>query len=526
MPIYQGNALNTTALVVPDLYVQILPPSIASLNGVPTNVLGIVGTASWGPVNVPTVIGTPSQQAQTFGPVKNRSNDLGTAVAIAALQGAQNFRCVRVTDGTDTAATATLGTSGITITARYTGTLGNGITVTIAQSPLGASYWNVTIGLAATGQAQTFPNITGTGNAFWLALAAAINNGIANSLVGPSPIVAAVAGAGTASPTAGTTTLSGGTDGVATITTAVMIGSNTVPYKGMYALQNQGCSIGMLADLSDVTSFSTQVAFGLSNGIYMIGTMPASTGSPSSTEVAQQTALIGAGASSYAFKCMFGDWVYWADQTNQVTRLVSPQAFEAGLLSNLAPNQSSCNKPLYGVIGTQQSGLPGSNQSQTYASADLQVIFGSGSAPSFDVITNPIPGGANWGTRGGFNTSAQAGINDDSYTRMTNYIASTLNAGMGVYVGQPITPSLFNNITATLTTFLGNLLQQGLLAMITNSQGQSVLPFTVTCGPSNNPQSQTGIGIVQANVSVTYEGINKIFIINLQGGSTVVQQVN
>jgi hypothetical protein len=517
-----GNALNTTALVVPDLYVQVLSPAIAALNGVPTNVLGIVGTASWGPVNKPVVIGSPAQYAQNFGPVKARTYDLGTAVAIATQQGAQNFRCVRVTDGSDVPASASLGTSGITITALYTGTLGNQITVTIAASPIASSY-NVTIALPATGQAQTFPNISGTGNAFWLALAAAINNGVPAALVGPSPIVKAVAGAGTSAPTVGTTTLTGGTDGVTTVITATLVGANTAPATGMYALQGLNCSIGMLADLTDTTSFTTQASFGQANGIYMIAAMTASTGTPSATETTQQTALVGTGASNTSLKVMFGDWLYWADATNQVTRLVSPQAFAAGLLSNLAPNQSSCNKPVYGVIGSQQSGQPGSAQAQTYAPADLQVIFGSGSAPSFDVITNPIPAGANWGVRGGFNTSAQAGLNDDSYTRMTNYISATLAAGMGRYVGQPITPALFNNISATLTNFFQGMLQQGLLAMVTNSQGQSALPFTVQCNAANNPQSQTAIGIVQANVNVTYEGINKIFIVSLQGGSTVVQ---
>lgn len=51
MPVTQLGQINTTALVVPDLYVQIVPPQTQYLNGVPTNILGIVGTASWGPTN-------------------------------------------------------------------------------------------------------------------------------------------------------------------------------------------------------------------------------------------------------------------------------------------------------------------------------------------------------------------------------------------------------------------------------------------------------------------------------------------
>ena len=102
MPIVQQGNVNTTALVVPDLYVQIVPPQNVVINGVPTNVVGMVGTASWGPVGTPVAIGTMSDYAHTFGPILARKYDLGTPVAIAVQQGAWNFRCVRVTDGTDT----------------------------------------------------------------------------------------------------------------------------------------------------------------------------------------------------------------------------------------------------------------------------------------------------------------------------------------------------------------------------------------------------------------------------------------
>src|ERR671932_783950 len=104
MPVVQAGTLNTTALVVPDLYVQIVPPQNLVLNGVPTNIVGVVGTASWGPVNQPVIVGTMADYARSFGAIQPRKFDMGTQVATAVQQGAQNFRCVRVTDGTDMAA--------------------------------------------------------------------------------------------------------------------------------------------------------------------------------------------------------------------------------------------------------------------------------------------------------------------------------------------------------------------------------------------------------------------------------------
>src|SRR3978361_745067 len=129
--ITQQGALNTTALVVPDLYVQLVPPTAALLNGVPSNVLGIVGSASWGPVGQPVAVGTMADYAASFGPVVNRKYVMGTHVAVAGQPGAAAFRCLRVTDGTETAATLSGDTGAIAFIARYPGSLGNAITVTL-----------------------------------------------------------------------------------------------------------------------------------------------------------------------------------------------------------------------------------------------------------------------------------------------------------------------------------------------------------------------------------------------------------
>jgi len=43
----------------------------------------------------------------------------------------------------------------------------------------------------------------------------------------------------------------------------------------------------------------------------------------------------------------------------------------------------------------------------------------------------------------------------------------------------------------------------------------------VVCDSSNNPQSRTALGYVQADVAVRYQGINEKFIVNLQGGASV-----
>ncbi len=250
-----------------------------------------------------------------------------------------------------------------------------------------------------------------------------------------------------------------------------------------------------------------QTQFGLAESVYMILAGPAG-----DTIANAVTMKAEAGIDSYAAKLMFGDWVYWYDQANAMTRLVSPQGFVAGRLANLSPERSPLNKPLYGVIGTQKSGQPGGGTATTYASADLAVLLGAG----IDVIANPQPGGNFWGVRGGHNSSSNAAMNGDNYTRLTNYISTTLAAGMGLYVGQVVNDTLFQNIRATLLAFLNGLLSQGLLGSTDGS-----VPFAVVCDASNNPASRTALGYVQADVQVRYQAINEKFIVNVQGGQTV-----
>ena len=495
--IVQAGQINTTALLVPDLYVQILPPAVSQLNGVPTNIAGAVGTASWGPVNAPTILGSMADYARLFGPIMPRKYDLGTLIAAAVLQGANNFRAVRVTDGTDTAATIAVQTNCITFTSIYTGSLGNTQTVQIAAGSA-ASTFKVIVGMP--GQAsEVFDNISGTGAQLWANMAAAINNGN-TALRGPSKLIVATAGAGTTAPTLASFTLAGGTDGTSTVTGTTLIGVDTGTRKGMYALRGTGCSVAALADCDDSTTWSTQVSYGLSEGTYMIGVGPAG-----DTITNAATVKSTAGIDSYTFKLLFGDWVYFNDTVNSQIRLISPQGFVIGLLANLAPQGSSLNKQLYGIVGTQRS-----YQNLVYSTAELQALGQAG----IDVIANPSPGGSYFGARFGHNSSSNPVANGDNYTRMTNYLATTFAAGMGKYVGQlqssqPNDP-LRRKVKATTDSYLQNMKDQG-----------QIDDFTTQCDLNNNPPSRIALGYLQEDVSVKYLSVNEKFLLNLQGGQSV-----
>jgi hypothetical protein len=503
--ITQQGALNTTALVVPDLYVQLVPPNAVVLNGVPSNVVGVVGSASWGPVGAPVIIGSMTEYAAGFGPVMDRGLDMGTHVAIAVQQGANAFRCLRVTDGTDEPATAP-GTAGcITFTARHSGSLGNAITVALDVGSMAGS-WAATIGLSGL-LPERFDNITGTGDSFWNALAAAINAGTGTRSA--SVFVTASASGGTTAPVAARYALAGGSDGATGVTAASLIGTDTAPRLGMYALRGQGCAILDLCDCTDATQWSTVEGFAAAEGLYAMLTGPSA---DTLTNAIATKAL--AELDSSAVKLLFGDWLWWWDAANETQRLVSPQAFAAGRLANLSPEQSGLNKPLSAIGGSQTIGSPASGLINRYSAAELGALFEAG----IDVITNPGAGGQLiWTLRLGHNSSTDASINGDNYTRLTNYIAATLAAGMGIYVGKVVNAALLRNIRSTLLGYLSGLLSQGLLGST-----DGTLPFAVICDTGNNPFGRLALGYVQADVQIRYQGITEKFLVNLDGGATVL----
>lgn len=510
MTVVQAGSYNVAAVSAPGVVVQILPPNQTLINGVPTNVVGLVGTATFGPVNSPTRISTPQQYAQQFGAIQTTKYDMGTALYAATQQGANNFLCVRVTDGTDAAAsvqvmdvTTPTPVRGMTLTAFYTGTLGNKIQAIIATGSKNGSY-KCTISMPNRAP-EVFDNIIGSGATLWQNMVNAINLG-QSGIRGPSQIVIASIGTSTALPNQTTYTLSGGADGNTTITGSTLIGDDsTTPRKGMYALRSTDVSIAALVDCDDSTTWTTQVSFGLFEGIYMIGVGPSGQ-SITSAISAKNTA----GIDSYAFKLMLGDWCYWADPVNPSTRLISPQGFICGRLANLSPENSSLNKQIFGIVATQKTAA-----NQIYTTADIASLVSAG----IDVISNPSPGGNYFATQTGQNTSSNLLTNDDNYTRTTNFLAFTINSGIGSYIGRLQTPSVRLEAKNTLQTSLQTLVD---LNMIGDVNGGPA--YKVTLDATNNPSNLVALGIMQGLVQVVTFRTIRTFLVNLENGDVTLQE--
>jgi hypothetical protein len=224
MPISQAGSTNLAAIGVPNVLVQITPPN-PLLNGVPTDIVGVVGTAQWGPTNAPVTIGSLQQLVSVFGNPSLDAYDMPSCVYAAMQQSANNFRCVRVTDGTDVAASASMvdtqspsPSPGVLLTSIYTGVLGN---TTNAQFSIGSGStpgtptYKLTVWMSG-GVPEVFDNIGGTGQVFWQNVVNAVNLGqsiargpsqlvVASLSTGISSVTVTAPGSYTTLPTLGTT---------------------------------------------------------------------------------------------------------------------------------------------------------------------------------------------------------------------------------------------------------------------------------------------------------------------------------
>lgn len=401
-----------------------------------------------------------------------------TATVTATGGGGTGFvGTVNLTSGAVTSITINNGGSGYTSAPILT-IAGNGTGAT-ATAVLSAAGSVISISLTASGSGYTSaPGVGFTGGGGTGAAATAVVGSV-------NP------------PEAQTYVFSGGTNGIANVTSSELIGADVAPNRtGMYALRNSTSSVVILADVDDTTTWSTQVEYGLSEGSYML--LVGQSGESIATAITNKQA---AGIDNYSAKVILGDWIYYNDTINNQLRVISPQGFIGGVLVSLSPEQSSLNKQMQGIVATQTT-----YQSKVYSSADLQQLALAG----IDVITKPLPRGNVFGARFGRNSSSEDILHGDNYTRMTYFLELTLNANMGYFVGFPQTKDVRREAKDTLESFLQNLKT---LEMIDE--------FSVVLDDSNNPPNSVSLGNMIADVKVRYLSIIDYFIVRLEGGQSV-----
>jgi hypothetical protein len=500
--------LNTTALSVPGLYIVLIPQQLL-LNGVPSNIVGAVGVASWGPVNSPMPVGNPGNIGLMFGKPALRQYDLSTHLVVALQQGGSVAYGVRVSDGTDTAATATLVAA--SIAASFANAVANAVNNGISQI---RSSSNLVVASVDSGSLIVAAKYTGSlGNALGFAVVAGTKPNTVRVVVtlgSQQEVFDNIAGNGTdAVPASASLAFTGGTDGAAFsgLTQAqiegVLLGTDGSPRTGLYTLRGKGCTAFTLADVTGTTTWASQASYALSEASYGIVVGPA--GQSITAAVAAKNT---AGIDTPWLKVVLGDWAYWNDTYNQVPmRLVSPAAHFLGQFGILAPQESSLNKQFGAVVATQTS-----NSGLAYSNADLTILNTNG----LDAIIYPCPGGNHFGGATGLNASSNAAVNGDNWTRMTSFICSTLNGGLGKYVGTLQSSGQRRKAKATLDAFFAALETAGMIGTADGS-----LPFATELDDGNNNPALTALGYENAYAQVTYLSVTRFFILSLEAGQTV-----
>lgn len=242
--------------------------------------------------------------------------------------------------------------------------------------------------------------------------------------------------------------------------------------------------------------------FASNEGSYAITQASAGT-----TYAATSTSLNTAGVDDWHFKLLVGDWAYWKDTVNGINRMIAPATFEAANISSRSPHISTLNKRISNIVATQRS-----LASQPYSLSEIGAI----NTARLDVITNPCPGGNYFGMRSGLNASSVQAQRDDTYTRMTNYLALTLAASFGYVVGENQTVDLRRETKSTIESFLSNLEDQRMIG-----DPNSGPAFSVQIDAANNPDSRVALGYMQADIQVKYLNVVRYFLCNLEGGGSV-----
>lgn len=516
MPNIISPDTNPASLRASGLYMQVFPPA-GYARGVPTDVVVVVGTGSWGELNKPIYVNSPRDIPRKIGGISAAAltdiHDLATSLtlAFAQAQGQSTMQAIaiRVSDGTDLKATKILQDSagtpanGITLTAKHSGVRGNDIKVKISDGGLSGTH-NVAIIAFEGGDDEVFRNIPSAGaGVFWSNLLLAINNG-QSGIRGPSQLVTASAASATAiAPAEGTFSLAGGTDGRSSVGASQLIGSESAK-TGIYAVRGvkTAPSLLWLAGDYDDTTYAALDNFASSESVVALLALPPGTDTDAAIAAKQS-----AGLDNHQV-ILLKDHVYFFDPVNNRNRLVAPTAVVGGRIATLPPHISPLNKAVFGIRGTErfdpETGDRPYDLSEIGRLEDAGIMF----------IARPCPGGDYFGIRSGQNTSgnpAQAGV---EYARLTNFLVRALDSRLGKFVGEgqskrPNDP-LRNAVRNEQNSLLLTLREQNVIE-----------DFFTQCDLDNNPLDDIEKGFLRVHSQVTYFSTVRFLISSILGGNTV-----
>jgi hypothetical protein len=575
-----AGSINPNATIAPGVVV-LESLNAGVLSGVPTNLIGYVGTATWGQPNSPISVSDMSSYQQNLGDVLNETYNIGTAVSAAVLQGqVTSFVCVRVTDGTDVMAKTrlldgqSLVETGAILSAKYSGTTGNTLQATLIAGSAASTY-TLTIGRPGYA-AERFVNIAGSGATFWANLISAVNNG-QSGIRGPSQLAVASTGDGVDSGivltggsgyTSATIAFSGGggTGAAATATigggavTAIVITNRGTGYTSAPTIVISGDGTGATGKVTLGSNSAPSTAnnpYSFSGGTNGNVTITGATlvGSDGTTRTGMY-GLRNTNINEFAL-------VDCADSTTYTNQLAFAQTTGSQAIlvgpAGQTLSQAVTAKSGAGITNNSAVFLMGDwcYFSDTFNNGIVRLISPQGFytgrmgnlSPELSPLNKPILGVLNT------QKTAQNQVYSDAdyVTMMENGIEVISNpCPGGAYFGCETGKSAGNNLTTNnvniqrMANFLGiSLSKSGVIgafigqlqdptvrrnarnaitAFLQNLAGLGQIEaFKVVLDDSNNPNSRVVLGFMQANVTVQLFSVIIVFLIDLNVGTVTIQ---
>jgi len=424
-----------------------------------------------------------------------------TAITIIGAVTAQSYTATEFT--TSNAA------AGVLAQAYYQGSLGNSIQVGIQQGSLssaGAPTWRVTVQCQAY-PAEVFDNIVGSSSTAlttWTNIANAINNGLSSARPKSQWITLQVGTATANQPVPGNyITLSGGSDGVANITTAVLVGQDgTIGSRtGIYCFEQLGLKVFWVAGLTDVNAAGLLDALAISEHSLALFSLPASL---SITPNAAISAKIAANINDAWIGVTLGQHVFY-DTYLAANRAINQCAGFAGLIASLDPSESPGNKPFIGLVGTDITVANGT----MYGRADMANLENAGILFTSNIVSAKV-----LGARHGRNSSSNTAIREIAYTTKINDIALAVEAILAQYVDQRQTLKTNDPVRSAVLTSLNGLFGP-------QKSNNLISDFFFQCDLNNNSAQTIGQGLLRVDGQVRFVAIVNVLLINVLGGQTV-----
>jgi hypothetical protein len=385
--------------------------------------------------------------------------------------GASTVDFVRVTDGNETAATASI--SGSTFELAQPGSYGNSVALTIAANSV-SGFVDLQFRLGAESyeyKAVTFTDATSSRYIETVLDAASETDGFVNITV-----------VGGSNPATGTYAFAGGSNGAvqgSSLLDSAFIGTNDgIKLTGLVAMEaNDDVEIVVCTrtNIAMANALKDHVSLGsVSPRIAVCA--PASGTTVTSLATAMQSFNSDRVVMTYPFLQILNPF-------SNKKEYHTPTAFYAGLLATLSYHVSPSRNVVNGVIGTERALTRG----------EVDTLSRNRVSP----IT--LLSGFGFVVRNGYNTSNLPSLANVTRRRAVNFFAKTFERGLQQFVSKPHTPALRNDVVSVLSGLLQGEVNLGKIGQVNGGTA-----FAVKCDAENNPDSvvQQGQLIVDIQVSL------------------------